>query len=1649
MLRIKFSNGVAMIFILLAIVNRNLAATAPVITAISQNNGLPLTTNLIINGTNFNDTASRNVVYFGATKANVIAAASTQLTVIVPTSSLYSYISVTNLTTRLTGTYSNPFIPIYDTSCFIPATYHFKTRADFPLAAEATPNPVPYASAIGDLDGDGLADLVVCTESAVFATGYGNVSILHTYRNISTDGVLRYDTPIVDTISVGGKNVKLADIDGDGKLDVVVSCSGSGRLSLLRNYSTQGNIALTQPCNYASVHTGPGTFQGPYESAIADYDGDGRLDIAVVSQNISGIAENEIEIFRNIRTTPIIGNRAFPSSNMFATSTVDFPVGFVPFSLFAADFDGDGKPDIASSNFFDNTITVMRNNSITDTFIFDPPVNFPCGDGPLEVQVADFNNDGKPDICVVSFNDHGLTVFKNTATLGAINASSFAPGVTFTIPGASGSSGIGIGDFNGDKKLDIAVTNNTSDNLSIFRNTTSGTAIDAGSFVNDFIYTTGGSPVGVVVGDVDGDTKPDIVVTSNADNSVSVFEHVQLPDTASISGIDSVCMGSSITLTNVHCNKSLGYWSATNSHATVSFTPGSSTDSVAVISGLTAGTDTIVYAVVYLSDTNYVKHIIRVLASADTGIISGPTAICEQALITLSESSIVGVWSSSNTSVASIDAATGVLSAVAAGSAMILYTANSVSCGSLSAHHNMTVNSVPHSGNITGSGGACIGTPITLTVVGAGVGGSWVNLYPAVASVAVSGLTNVVIGAVVGADTILYIVPSAFCGSDTATKVLGFINSLNNSFPITGTSAICNGDSLTANNVAGGGTWSTSTPAVVTINATTGLINSLSAGTATISYAVTYSCGTADTFASFTVKPIPDVATVPTQTLCNNAASSVISFTGGVGTATYSWINGNSSIGLATSGTGNIASFIAVNPSVIPVSSIVSVTPVANGCIGSTGSFSVIVNPTPQLTSTITAPAICSGTLFTYSSASSTPGATFAWSRPLVVGLSNAAASGIGNPSEILNTTSSDSVIVTYVDTIKANGCLNTQAVSVKVNPLPHLSSTHTPPAICDSTMFSYVHISLTPGTAFAWSRDTVAGISNSDSTGVGNINEILINPTTDPAIVTYLDTLTANGCLSIDTVKVVVNPTPTLSSILSVPAICDSVLFNYTPSSATLYTTFSWSRLTTVGIANAADTGSGDPAEYLDNNTNVPVAVTYKYTLLSNSCSDTQNVVVTVNPQPVLSSTLTPNAICSSDTFNYTPSSAVAGSVYNWSRAGITGLANVAASGVGNPMEVLTDTIFIPVNVIYSYVVTANGCNDTQQVVVQLKPKPVLAGVVRDTVCSGSPFNYTASSGVSGTAFSWVRPVTAGIANPAGSGAVTINDTLGNLTYTRVNAIYVYSLTANGCGNSQSITLSVDPQPSAAVITTKSPAALCSNTLYQNFGTSSVLNDSVEYNWSAVNAAVWATGNSHRYSLVNFTTSGNAVVILSSGVAGYDCISKDTFAVAESNGISDVPAVMYFHYQFVCSPGNEDTYQWGYDDAELDSTILKGEIYQDYINTAPDPNKYYWVMTSKNGCTQKTYYKTPTGINEINSAGASIKVYPNPASNLLTIEFNNLTGGKQQVEILNVMGQKVRSANVSGNKTVVDVSELPPGSYLVSGYIDGMRIATTQFIKN
>lgn len=147
-----------------------------------------------------------------------------------------------------------------------------------------------------------------------------------------------------------------------------------------------------------------------------------------------------------------------------------------------------------------------------------------------------------------------------------------------------------------------------------------------------------------------------------------------------------------------------------------------------------------------------------------------------------------------------------------------------------------------------------------------------------------------------------------------------------------------------------------------------------------------------------------------------------------------------------------------------------AITDPVTGCTSpASNAIVVTVNPTPKLSSTLTPGAICSGTTFSYTPASSTTGTTFSWIRPVVTGISNAQASGGSgvDPNEILINTSTSPVLVTYIYTLTANGCSNTQNVTVQVNPSPVLTSSLTPAPICSGSAFSYTPSSSTPGTTF------------------------------------------------------------------------------------------------------------------------------------------------------------------------------------------------------------------------------------------------------------------------------------------------------------------------------------------------------------------------------------------------------------------------------------------------------------------------------------------------------------------------------------------------------------------------------------------------------
>ncbi|MBB1283471.1 T9SS type A sorting domain-containing protein, partial [Flavisolibacter sp. BT320] len=112
----------------------------------------------------------------------------------------------------------------------------------------------------------------------------------------------------------------------------------------------------------------------------------------------------------------------------------------------------------------------------------------------------------------------------------------------------------------------------------------------------------------------------------------------------------------------------------------------------------------------------------------------------------------------------------------------------------------------------------------------------------------------------------------------------------------------------------------------------------------------------------------------------------------------------------------------------------------ATGNPATSGEMATAVNQYPVLTSTLTAPAICNGATFSYTPTSSTLSASFYWSRTAVTGISNAAATGTGNPNEILNNTTTAPIQVTYVYTVSANGCTNSTTYSVVVTVKPDVT---------------------------------------------------------------------------------------------------------------------------------------------------------------------------------------------------------------------------------------------------------------------------------------------------------------------------------------------------------------------------------------------------------------------------------------------------------------------------------------------------------------------------------------------------------------------------------------------------------------------------------
>ncbi len=360
--------------------------------------------------------------------------------------------------------------------------------------------------------------------------------------------------------------------------------------------------------------------------------------------------------------------------------------------------------------------------------------------------------------------------------------------------------------------------------------------------------------------------------------------------------------------------------------------------------------------------------------------------------------------------------------------------------------------------------------------------------------------------------------------------------------------------------------------------------------------------------------------------------------------------------------------------------------------------------------------------------------------------LSLSTTTGLINPS--LSTTGT--YIVHYKSSADLGGCAAMDATAtVTIDPGPVVSSPQNLTAVCSGDPFSFTPSGVPAGTKYTWTAATgtnISGGSVNPSNPAGDdppITQTLSNSGTVQNTATFSATPISGSCSGAPfTVNIPINPLPSVGD--KTASVCGSGVFTVTPGDAPVGTTYIWGDPDI--SPNPGDiTGAGaefSPQSSISQNlTNTGTqiqTVTYTVFPVTGDCSGAPFLVtVTVNPTPVLTSPLSNGSQCSGN-FSYTPTSAVEnGATFSWTRAAVTGISQPAAGPTaGGVNETLTNTTNIPVLVTYAYTLTANGCNNVQNVTVTINPSNQVSSATPTdaTVCPSGTTSITAN-GVGGTA--------------------------------------------------------------------------------------------------------------------------------------------------------------------------------------------------------------------------------------------------------------------------------------------------------------------------
>jgi len=338
----------------------------------------------------------------------------------------------------------------------------------------------PDGLAFADFSGDGRPDL------AVTADGPDRVEI----RTNTGGGT--FGAPVSVLVGGGSSPHSLAavNIDNDGDMDLVVTLQNTDQVRLLIN--TNGVLA-------AGAATGVGGSEPRY-LAVADLDGNGFAD--VVTSN-----RGSLDLSVMLNTGGTLGAPAV------------YSIGGETRGVALADVDGDPLRDIVIADHDGRTVEVLLNlPGSPGVFTPGPSLSVGAQLRPDGVAVADLDGDGDRDVAAAT-SGNGLdfaTVFLNQG------AAVFGPATHFAAGGVNPGATVAA-DFDLDGRIDLALANQDSGNVSVLRN------LGAGAFAAGVPMAAGTNPQALVAADLDLNGAPDLGCANQDSNTVSVYRNTSVP----------------------------------------------------------------------------------------------------------------------------------------------------------------------------------------------------------------------------------------------------------------------------------------------------------------------------------------------------------------------------------------------------------------------------------------------------------------------------------------------------------------------------------------------------------------------------------------------------------------------------------------------------------------------------------------------------------------------------------------------------------------------------------------------------------------------------------------------------------------------------------------------------------------------------------------------------------------------------------------------------------------------------------------------------------------------------------------------------------------------------------------------------------------